>query len=269
MKIISQTRFLTILGLLAIALACSPSSNEKSKKKIGIIEKIKNRGRLIIGTDNYLPGLAYLNLRTNNVEGFEPDLGREIAKRILGDEGLVEFIFTIPDQRIPYLKNSTVDLLIANMAITAQRKELVSFSEPYFFTVDNILVRRGSLIRGVKDLSGKRVGVVKGSAAEQNLMQVANHAKFVIFEDIIEAFNALKTGHIDAISSDYLILHILKNSSKYPASFELAGRPFAEEAWGIAVDKENGDLLEVVNSVLNELKKNGKLQEIYRKNFID
>jgi putative glutamine transport system substrate-binding protein len=251
-----------IASLTSCELAGPPSS-----KNTTYLDKVKIRGRLIVGTDYAFPGMGYLNLQTNEVEGFEPDLARLIAKEILGDEKLIEFIPIIPNNRIPYLQSEIVDLVIANMTITEERKKVIDFSDVYYVTGQSILVKTGTPIISVQDLNGKKVGTGSATTNETTLKKLAPEANIVPFEDITAGFRALENGEIDALSSDAIILSILRTSSDNPNDYQIVGGQLTTEPWGIGLEKGNSELLNLVNETLKKVKKDGEWTQLYNKNL--
>jgi aspartate/glutamate/glutamine transport system substrate-binding protein len=232
-----------------------------------ILQKIQLRGKLIVGTDYYLPGMGFLNPQTDKLEGFEPDLARILAKEILGDPSLVDFVLTMPDSRIAYLDSEIVDMIIANMTITEERKKFVDFSAPYYMAGQSILVKKGSSIKDVKDLNGKIVATGRATTNEENLKKLAPRAKIVLFDDIAQALAQLKDGKVDAISSDNIILYILKASAEDPNNYEVLKDQFSIEPWGIAVEKGQNKLVDIINQTLNRLKNDGGWKALYDKNL--
>jgi len=251
-----------IVSLTSCELAGPPSS-----KKTTYLDKVKIRGRLIVGTDYTFPGMGYLNLQTNEVQGFEPDLARLIAREILGDEKLIEFIPTIPNNRIPYLQSEIVDLVIANMTITEERKEIIDFSDVYYVTGQSILVKQGTPIFTVEDLNGKKVGTGSSTTSETTLKKLAPGANIVLFEDITAGFRALENSEIDALSSDAIILSILRSSSNNPNDYQIVGGQLTIEPWGIGLEKGKPELLNAVNQALRKAKKDGEWTLIYNKDL--
>src|SRR5918999_124247 len=107
--------------------------------------KIQERGEITIGVKFDVPPFGFNNPQTDEVEGFDVDIGRFIAEE-LGVEP--NFIEAISDNRIPFLERGTVDLILSTMTINAERDMEIDFSEPYYIARGRILVPGDS---GIKD----------------------------------------------------------------------------------------------------------------------
>ena len=111
---------------------------------------IKARGRLIAGVsaDTYLLGAR--NPVSGEVEGFDIDQVKQIAKAIFGDETKVQLRVITAAQRLEVLQNHEVDVVVRNMTITCDRWEVpIAFSAEYYLSGQKILVRKGSDITGL------------------------------------------------------------------------------------------------------------------------
>ncbi|MDU6524708.1 MAG: transporter substrate-binding domain-containing protein, partial [Enterococcus sp.] len=94
-----------------------------------------------------------MDIKTREVEGFDIDIAKAITKEILGKDGKAEFVEVTSKTRIPLLKNGNIDAIIATMTITEDRKKQVDFSDIYFDAGQSLLVKKGSHIKDIKDLT--------------------------------------------------------------------------------------------------------------------
>ncbi|MFP3126029.1 glutamate ABC transporter substrate-binding protein [Ectobacillus funiculus] len=258
----------TILSCLLIALVGCGSAKETSTKEASneaqnALEKIKKRDKLIVGVkyDTNLFGLK--NPSTGEVEGFDIDIAKALAKKILGDESKVELKEVTSKTRIPMLKNGDIDMIIATMTITEERKQEVDFSDVYFKAGQALLVKKGSNIKGIDDIKkGTTVLAVKGSTSAVNIRQKAPEATVLEFENYSEAFQALKAGQGDALTTDN---SILLGMQKQDPSYVIAGDIFTDEPYGIAVKKGETELLQAVNDFLKEYNASGEYDKLYEK----
>lgn len=256
---------LAVLLMAIFAAACSSNGDNADKGTGNYVEDvIKKRGKLIVGVkyDTYLFG--YKDPADGQVKGFEVDLMKELAKKIFGDENKVEFKEVNSKTRIKLLKSGDVDLVCATMTITDQRKKEIDFSRVYFMAGQSLLVPKGSPIKSIHDLKGKKVATAKGATSGKNLLAVAPDAIVEEYENYADAFTALKSGKVDAVTTDD---SILMGMAQQDPRFVLVGGQFTKEPYGIGVRKENKDLLKLVNEFLDEIMKNGKYAELYKKWF--
>ncbi|WP_166242720.1 ABC transporter substrate-binding protein [Paenibacillus turpanensis] len=227
------------------------------------LKAIQKRGKLVAGVkyDTKLFGLK--DPASGNVEGFDIDIAKALAKEILGDETKVELKEVTSKTRIPMLQNGEIDLIIATMTITEERKQQVDFSDVYFAAGQSLLVKKGSPIQGIDDVKkDTKVLGVKGSTSVKNIREKAPEATVLEFENYQDAFTALKAGQGDALTTDNAILY---GMMKQDPNFIVVGKPFTDEPYGIAIKKGDAGFVKTVNEFLAELKKSGEYDKIYEK----
>ena len=115
----------------------SPSSGSDDGPAV---QRIKDRGRLIVGVDqnSYLWG--FRDPATGQLAGFDIDIVKAIAKDILGDASKVQYLTVPTDQRIPMIKAGKVDMVVRTMTINCDRIKDVAFSTAYFKAGQQLLV---------------------------------------------------------------------------------------------------------------------------------
>lgn len=161
------------------------------------------------------------------------------------------------------VQNGQIDAIIATMTITEDRKKEVDFSDVYFEAGQALLVKKGSPIKSISDINDDtKVLAVKGSTSTQNIRKEAPNAKVSEFETYAEAFTALKAGQGDTLTTDNSILYGMADEDP---NYQVVGKPFTDEPYGIAVKKGNKELLDQINATITELKDSGKYDEIYKK----
>ena len=221
--------------------------------------RIQERGEITIGVKFDVPPFGFLNPQTDEVEGFDVDMGRFIAEE-LGVEP--KFIEAISDNRIPFLERGTVDLILSTMTINAERDMEIDFSEPYYIARGRILVPQDSDIRGLEDLAGNEVCTALGSTYEETIREDAPEADLRLVDTYSECLELLQNGAIDAISTDDVILTgmIIQDDTLHMVGDELTTEPY-----GAGIKKGETEMVELVNQVFEEMKQDGRWQEIYDK----
>jgi putative glutamine transport system substrate-binding protein len=227
------------------------------------LDAIKKRGKLVVGVkfDTKLFGLK--DPGTGNVDGFDIDIAKALAKKILGDETKIELKEVTSKTRIQMLKNGDIDAIIATMTITEERKKEVEFSDVYFKAGQSLLVKKGSPIKGVSDIKkGVKVLAVKGSTSTTNIRQKAPDATVLEFENYQDAFSALKAGQGDTLTTDNAILYGMASQD---ANYVVTEGTFTDEPYGIAIVKGDTGFVSYVNDFLKEMKANGEYDKTYQK----
>lgn len=261
-----------ILSLLAGLLAAcgtggkatnDPKSGAASEpKQAGALQKIKDRGKLIVGVFSDKPPFGFTDEKGKLV-GFDNDLARRFAKDLLEDESKIEFVVVEPASRIPFLQSDKVDLIVANMTVTEERKQAVDFTNPNLKAATQVIVRDDSGIKSLADLKGKKVIVTKGTTADIFLTKNRPDVELIKFEKNTESLQALKDGRSPAYAQDSLILlsWVRKN-----AGFTMLPEKLEKEApIAPAVKKGNSELREWVNQELEALGKEKFLLQLYDK----
>jgi putative glutamine transport system substrate-binding protein len=232
-----------------------------SSKEDTTLGAIKERGKIVVGVkyDTKLFGLK--DPTTGNVEGFDIDIAKALAKKILGDETKIELKEVTSKTRIPLLQNGDIDLIIATMTITEERKEQVDFSDVYFKAGQSLLVKSGSDIQSIADLvNGTTVLAVKGSTSATNIREKAPDSEVLELENYQDAFTALKAGKGDALTTDNAILLGMQQQDP---NYVLVGGTFTDEPYGIAIRKGDSEFVTTVNDLLKELKDTGEYDKLY------
>jgi ABC-type amino acid transport substrate-binding protein len=234
-----------------------------------VLEKVNRTGVLIAGTRGTSIPFAFINER-NEWIGFSIDLLEVIRARLekkLGKRIKLEKKEVTTENRVMLVANRTIDIECGSTTYTRGRDETVDFSINFFFTGDQLLVKKGSGIRGVEDVAGKRVGVLRGSTGEKNLRTIQPKADVVIFQDNAAVFLALEQGRIVAYANDGILLAGLAAKARNPKDYEVVGNFFSKEPYSCMIPENDSKWRDFVNHTFMELIDNGKYFELYDKWF--
>jgi glutamate transport system substrate-binding protein len=222
--------------------------------------RLQQAGEIKIGVKYDVPPFGFKNPQTDEIEGFDVDFGKFIAEK-LGVEP--NFIEAISDNRIPFLQDGTVDLVLSTMTINAERDQEIDFSEPYYIARGRILVPQDSDIAGVGDLAGKKVCTALGSTYEETLKEQAPEADLRLVDSYSECLELVQNGAVDAVSTDDVILTgmiIQDDSLKL-----VEGEDLTTEPYGAGIKDGDTEFKEFVDGALEEWKSGGGWQEAYDK----
>ena len=257
-------RTFALVLILAVALMATPALAQDT------LDKIKNSGTLVIGTRTGSPPFAYVN-RDNQWVGFSIDLVEQLIKpeieKAVGKSIKVEKKESTPPTRIPLLTSNAVDLIAETMTDTPQRRETVDFSLTFFYTGAQFLVKKGNPIKGVNDISGKRIASQQGSTNAKIIREKYPQAQLREFPDQPAAFQALVQGQVDAYTNDGIQLAGLKAKSPKPDEWDIVGDFYSEEPYGMAMRKGDAKFKAAVDAGLKNGLESGKYFEIYEKWF--
>lgn len=224
---------------------------------------IQERGRLIVGTsaDTFL--LASRNPQSGEVEGFDIDMAKAVARAIFGDEDRIQLRIITAAERIPLLEAGEVDIVVRAFSMTCARWDQVAFSQEYYHSGQKILVRQGSDITGLSSLAGHKVCAPNGTSSLANLVALAPDAEPVGAANHTGCLVLFQRGEVDAITGDDTVLAGL--AAQDPYAVVLDEEPFTEEPYGIGVAKENTDLAAFINGVLEQLRESGEWNASYQR----
>ena len=212
-------------------------------------------------------GAPYLLPNPKNpreIIGFEIDLMNALGKQLNRKSVFVQNQW---DGLIPGLQRGNYDLAVNGIEITDDRKEQVNFSIPYYACGEQLSVRAGeNSINSLADLKGKVVGTLKASLA-QRILERANLEQGLrmdirSYENQNNAYDDLAIGRLQAVLMDWPIAVYY---SKPNPKLKFVGPSIERMEYGIAVRKEDTELLKQVNDALLALIKSGEMRRIYEK----
>jgi glutamate transport system substrate-binding protein len=259
----------TVVGLMLLAAACGGDDGGGGQAGGGpsfpegsTMARLQQAGKVRVGTKFDQPLFGQKNLE-GNLEGFDV----EIAKVIAGEIGIqpsgIEWVESVSANREPFIQQGKVDFVVATYTINDKRKQVVDFAGPYYVAGQDIMVKKGNPlgIKGPDDLAGKKVCSVTGSTPAENIRTNYPQAKLTEFDVYSKCAEALKNGQVDAVTTDNVIL--LGLISQDQEAFELVGKKFTEEPYGIGVKKGDTQFRNFINDVLEEAAKDGRWQQAW------
>ncbi|MCX7795000.1 MAG: basic amino acid ABC transporter substrate-binding protein [bacterium] len=224
-----------------------------------IIDEIKARGELVVGSDAAYPPFEFVD-KDGNIVGIDIDIVKAIANHLGVKLRVVNTSF---DGIIPALLAKKFDIIISAMTITPERAKQVDFSIPYYNAGQLITVREDdNRIKSEKDLQGKIVAVQLGTTGQFYAESLPGIKEIRKFETVDGAFLELKNGRVDAVIADDLTSLAFVRSTK---GLKVINKLLTKEQYGIAVRKEDKALLREINIVIARLKKEGVIEKLREK----
>lgn len=250
--------YLAIVGICIGLTGCGMGQPQKP-----LYQKMKERGKIVVGVKYDSKPFGFVD-EDKKLKGFDVDISREIARRLLGNPDDVEFQQVTSSNRIFALTSGTVDMVAATMTINDKRKKIVDFSVPYFVAGQAIMVPKNSAIHTLKDLKGKKVIVVLGSTSEKNVRDVVPDAIIQGFRTYTDAFSAMRAGRGDALTTDDTILAGFLSEDR---SFKILPERYTQEPYGIGFKKgkDSESFQQVVNMAISQMNADGTLKQLKRK----
>jgi glutamate/aspartate transport system substrate-binding protein len=257
-------RSLWLIALLSVFASSTLSRAETT------LEKIDRSAVLVIGTRTGSPPFAYVN-KSNEWVGFSIDLVEKailpVLHQKLNKQIKLEKKESAPQTRIPLLTSNAVDLIAETMTDTQSRRDQVDFSLTFFATGAQFLVKKGSPIKGLQSIAGKRIAAQQGSTNAKLIRERVPNAKLLEFPDQPAAFQALAQGQVQAYTNDGIQLAGLRAKAPKPDDYAVVGEFFSYEPYGMAMRKNDSDFRQAVNTGLMNAIASGLYFEIYDKWF--
>lgn len=215
---------------------------------------------IYVGTNAEFPPFEYL--QDGKPTGFDMELIKDMGK-VMGDKiKIVDMSF---DGLLPALQMNKVDVVIAGMTATPERKKTVLFSNPYYTASQVIVVNQGQegKYNSFDDLKGKKVGVMLGFTGDVVVSKIKG-VEVKRYNASYAGIMALKAGKIDAVVLDS---EPAKNFVAKNDGLAIAKAQGEQEEYAIAVRKNESALLEKMNKALQTLKENGTYDKLIQKYF--
>jgi len=226
---------------------------------------IQTKGKLVVGTKFDQPLFGLKNPTNNQVEGFDVEVAKIIARAIFGTDitNKVDYQEATSKVRETVIQDGKVDIVVATYTINDERKKVVDFAGPYYVAGQDILVKKANTtITGVESLAGKKVCTVQGSTSLTNVQKTAPQADVSItFDKYSLCVEALKDGRVEAVTTDNVILLGFINDD--PTNLKLVNKPFTTEPYGIGLKKDDAAFRTFVNDTLEKAYKDGSWKKAW------
>ena len=251
------------LAVFAFAVTGCGSPQMKSSVKDDSLQKILDAGQLVLGLDTEFPPMGFID-EQGEITGFDIDVAQEVCNR-LGVKLVKKGINW--NTKEEDLNNGAIDCIWNGMSVTPARAEAMNLSEPYMKNEVIVVVPGGSKAEGLRDLSGRKVGVQSGSTA-QEVLETSDRIKditVISFDDNLELLQKLEKGEIDAALIDSVVAYYFIFSRA--EQFYILPDSLGEEEYAIGFRKGDQELRDRVQEILIGMKTDGKLGEISKKWF--
>lgn len=252
----------TLLGLVILLVGsflitgCGNAA-EKTGVEVNSLDRVKEAGEISFAMSGGYPPFNYFD-EDNNLVGFDVDVCKEVADRL----GL-EFkpVTTEWSGIIPGLTSGVYDGILGSMAIRPDREEVVSFSVPYYYSVAQVIVKKSSLFQDSTELKGKKVGMATGTTYEEDAKALG--AEIKLYKDDNLTMMELNSGSIDAVITDRSVAVNAIDNGKF--DFRLLGDPLRSEDIAVAFRKEDKELRQAVDEIIQSMHEDGTLKKISEK----
>lgn len=252
MKNLKKIAAFILSAAIVVALAGCGAKKDSGKSSSDKTET------LVMGTNATFPPYEYVD-DNNKIVGIDAEIAEAIADKLGMKLEIKDMEF---DSLIPAVKSNSIDVVLAGMTVTDERKQSVDFSDSYSKGVQVIIVKEGSDIKSADDLKGKKIGVQSGTTGDSYCTSDFGQENVKQFSNGSLAVAALANGQVDCVVIDN---EPAKNYVAANTGLKILDTEYVTEDYAIAVSKDNPDLLKKINTALKELKEAGKIDEIVGK----
>ncbi|MDB5766492.1 MAG: Twin-arginine translocation pathway signal [Collimonas fungivorans] len=243
--------------LFALAAAATLFSSMSSTARADALDDIVKSGVLKVAVPQDFPpfGSVTSDLKP---QGLDIDVATLIAKK-MGVK--IELIPVTSANRVPYLQTKKVDLIISSLGKNPEREKVIAFSDAYAPFYNGVFGGADQKVSSAADLAGKTVGVTRGAVEDLELTKIAPaSATIKRYEDNNGTISAFLSGQVQLVATGNVVAAaiIAKNPPKKPETkFLIKNSPCS-----IGLSKDEPKLLEKVNAILAQTKKDGELNAL-------
>ena len=241
---------LSLALALALAAATTPSLAQDLPP---VPEAIKKQGVLRVGVKCDYPPDGYLDAQ-GKPQGVEVSLAKQIAAYAFGSADKVELTCVTAANRIPALQGDKIDLIIATLGVSAERAQVIDFSENYAWGGSDVLVPKDSPIKNLKDFAGKNVIVMKGAWQIGWFEKNVPSAILLKLDGISDGLQALLQKRADGFAHD---LDVLRPIAKKNSDVKLVGEIYQLGYRAAGIRKGEKDWVDYVNAAITQAKQAG------------
>jgi polar amino acid transport system substrate-binding protein len=220
------------------------------------MRRIQQRGHLVVGVDQNSLGLGYFNPVTDEMEGFDISMVREIARAIFGTPDSIVYKAISTGQRESAVFYADVDIVASAFSINCERRRHVLFSSVYYRARQKLLVPENSRVSRLSDpdLRGRKVCATKDSTSIRRLAGTGVVPAPVTLRS--DCLVALQEGEVAAITADDTILVGFQRQDKQA---RMVGECLNIERYGMAMNRGHPEFARFVNAVLERLRHDGRV----------
>lgn len=233
---------------MALALLFSTAIPARAQDLPGLPEAIKKQGVLRAGVKCDYPPDGYLDAQGKS-QGVEVNLAKQIAAYAFGSADKVELVCVTAANRIPSLQGGKIDLIIATLGVSAERAQVIDFSNNYAWGGSDVLVDKDSPIKSLKEFAGKSVIVMKGAWQIGWFEKNVPTAQLLKLDSVSDGLQALLQKRADGFAHDF---EVLRPIAKKNTQVKLVGEIYQLGYRGVGIRKGETEWVAYVNAALKK-----------------
>jgi len=242
---------------LALGLALAAGTPSLAQNLPSVPEAIKKQGLLRVGVKCDYPPDGYLDAQ-GKPQGVEVSLAKQIAVYAFGGPDKVEFTCVTAANRIPSLQGGKIDLILATLGVSAERAQVIDFSDSYAWGGSDVLVPKDSPIKSLTDFAGKNVIVMKGAWQIGWFEKNVPSANLLKLDGISDGLQALLQKRADGFAHD---LDVLRQIAKKNSDVKLVGEIYQLGYRAAGIRKGEKEWVDYVNAAIAQAKRDGLISK--------
>lgn len=257
-------QFTLLLTVAVFISACGSNVDEPSDKSSTQSSNDEGKEVLRVGATSTGAPFTFLNTETNEIDGVMVDIAETLAEKLEVEVEIHEHQFS---SLIPAIESGRIDIISAGMVISEDRKKIIDFSQPVYGYGEGLVVRIDTDdIRTLEDLEGKKVGVQEGTIYLNGLQEDYPEIYSQGYKSTADMLKELENERIEAFLGDYpIIKHMINENPDFEVKLIEEYEPNWVAEIGIGIAKGSDEMLDKINSAIDEMKESGELDSILEK----
>lgn len=254
MHIGTWSRCLLAVGAFALGMDGAQAQSSDT------LASVKQKGKLVVGVKADYKPFGYTD-PSGRIVGLEVDLANDVGKRL----GVpVELVPVIAANRMEFLKQGRIDLMIATMAYKPDRAEVIGIPEPFYYAgAANVFAKKSSGLKNWSDLKGKPICAIQGAYYNRRMGEEFG-AQLVVFKGVTEAMAALEGGNCVGTVFDTTFFAGIMSDPKW-ADYAMVLGSIDPEPWGVGVRKDDAKFAAYMSDVIKDWHKTGFILTLEKK----
>jgi glutamate/aspartate transport system substrate-binding protein len=265
----------TILSIALLAISAAGQMGAAQAQDLtGTMKKIKETGAINIGHRESSIPFSYLDDKQQPI-GYAMDLCMKVVEAVKVELKMPNLKINLQpvtsSNRIPLLKNGTIDMECGSTTNSVKRQEEVAFGPTYFVINVTAAVKKSSPVQTIADLNGKTVSTTSGTTAVPLIKKYEKaqgaDVKEIYGKDHAESFLLLAEDRAVAFIMDDILLAGQIANAKNPADYRILPESLNQEPYSMMLRKDDTQFKGLVDKTIGAVMKSGEIDKIYAKWF--
>lgn len=260
--------------LLLVAMPLQAQTDPAPAELTGTLKKLRDSGTITLAHRTDAVPFSYLSARGEPI-GYSIDLCLQLAEALgerLGRPLDVRWLPVTADRRIPAIVAGQADLECGSTTSNLERQRLVAFSPTIFIAGTKLLVPRSSPVQSFRDLAQRSVAVTAGTTNEKTMRELSRRFGVAMVlqttTDHQVGLALLRSGKVDALATDDVLLHGLLALHRLQTDFHVVGDYLSYDPYAVMFRKDDPALAAAIDQAIRRLAEDGEMERRYKRWFM-